>query len=359
MRVALHVGQLLAPVPGGIGRYVRGLLGALPAAGVDVVPFAAGSVPDGVGSRDYVDLGFPHGSWRYEAWHRLRRLGLPVDAPVVHGPSLAVPPAGRRALVVTVHDLVFRRYPETLTRRGVAFHRRGLALARREAAAIVVPSAFTRDELLGEGFDAGTVHVIPHGVSAPPPPPDADVDERLHRLGVSAPFVLAVGTVEPRKGLPTVTAAVAAVRRHDPELTLVVAGRRGWGDVVLDGAHVREVGSVDEAALDALYRRALLLAAASRYEGFGMPLLEAMARGCPVVASDIGSHAEVAGDAGVLVAPDDAEAWAATLAALLGDPDRRAALGERGRRRAASFTWAIAAERHAAVYASVGPHGHP
>ena len=147
MRVAVHAGQLLQPVPGGIGRYVRSLLDALPSAGVTPVPFAAGSLPGAV------DLGWPRGGLRYEAWHRLRRPVVRVEGDLVHATSLAVPPARGRPLVVTVHDLVFLRQPEHLTARGVAFHRRGLELARRDAAAIVVPTAFGRDDLVREGFD--------------------------------------------------------------------------------------------------------------------------------------------------------------------------------------------------------------
>nr|MDQ3385247.1 glycosyltransferase [Actinomycetota bacterium] len=106
--VALHAGQLLQPVPGGIGRYVRSLLGALPAAGVEPVAFAAGPAPEDVDG-PWIDLGAPRGAVRYELWHRLRRPLVRVPGDVLHATSLAVPPAGGRPLVVTVHDLVFLR----------------------------------------------------------------------------------------------------------------------------------------------------------------------------------------------------------------------------------------------------------
>jgi len=167
--VALHAGQLLQPVPGGIGRYVRALVDALPRVGVTPVPFAAGPRPDGLVGR-WTDLGRPAGGLRYELWHRLRRPAVPVPGDVVHATSLAVPPAGGRPLVVTVHDLVFLRQPEHLTRRGVSFHRRGLDLARAEAAAVVVPTAWGREDLLREGFEPERVHVALHGVTVGPAP---------------------------------------------------------------------------------------------------------------------------------------------------------------------------------------------
>ena len=159
LRVALHAGQLLQRVPGGIGRYVEGLFRALPRAGVDVVSFAAGdpSVYRAAEWPSFVPLGHPYAPWRYELWHRLRFPPVRIDADVVHAPSLAVPPTGRRPLVVTVNDIAFLRYPAMFTRQGIRFHRRGLELARRDARSVVVPSTFTRDELLREGFDAAEV----------------------------------------------------------------------------------------------------------------------------------------------------------------------------------------------------------
>lgn len=355
MRVAVHVGQLLQPVPGGIGTYVANLLEALPGAGVTPVPFASGRVPPDAGRRwpGFVPLGRPGPPLRYELWHRTRRPGLRVAAEVVHATSLAVPPAGGRPLVVTVHDVAFVRHPGLSTRRGVAFHRRGLRIARREAAAVVTPSEFTRGELVDLGFDPVRVHAVPHGAPAAAPAP-ADAAAVLARLGVAPPFLLFVGTLEPRKGIDTLTTAFARMRDAVPGLSLVLAGPRGWGEVTgLDDPGVRAVGRVDPGVADVLWRHALAAAVPSRYEGFGLPALEAMSRGCPVVASDATSLPEVVADAGVLVAPGDADAWADALRAVVTDPDRRAALGEAGARRAAGFTWAAAARAHARVYAAV------
>jgi glycosyltransferase involved in cell wall biosynthesis len=353
MRVALHVGQLLQPVPGGIGRYIDGLLGSLPDVGVELETFAAGAPP---ADREpalpgYVDLGRPYTPWRYELWHRLRWPPIPVRADVLHAPSLAVPPARDRPLVVTVHDLAFLRHPEFFTRRGVEFHRRGLAIAHREAAAVLAISEFTRSELISSGFEPHRVHVVPMAIVVPPVAPDIELDARVAALGLNGPYVLSVGTIEPRKGLDTLAAAFEVVRKVHPELTLVLAGPTGWLSVSgLEREGVRRLGRVDEQTLDALYRRARVCALPSRYEGFGLPALEAMARGCPVVASKATALPEVVGDAGMLVPPGDVSRWSAALLEAVESPDLRSDLSERGRRRAADFTWSACAQAHLDAY---------
>ncbi|MGI8758231.1 MAG: glycosyltransferase family 4 protein [Acidimicrobiales bacterium] len=351
MRAAVHVGQLLQPVPGGIGRYIGHLLAALPGAGVEPTAFAAGPGPGGVGP--YVALGWPRGALRYEAWHRLRRPVLRVPGEVVHATSLAVPPPGRRPLVVTVHDLVFLRFPEHLTRRGVAFHRRGLALAQSEAAAIIVPSAFGRDDLVSHGIEAGRIHVAPHGVDAPAPPDAAARKAVLDHLGVRPPFVLFVGTLEPRKGVPDLLAAHAALRARHPDLGLVLAGGCGWGlEPDLSAPGVTSPGNVDDTSLDALYRAAVALALPSRYEGFGLPVIEAMARGCPVVTTSAACLPEVAGGAADLVDVGDVDALAGALERLLVDDGWNAEQAAAGRERAQQFSWQASAAAHAAAYAA-------
>lgn len=350
--VAVHAGQLLQPVPGGIGRYVRELIPALVEAGVRVVPFAAGDLSRHLeASSPPVNLGRPGPPWRYELWHRLRRPRVHLLVDVVHTPSLAVPPVAGSALVVTVNDVAFLRHPEVFTRRGVGFHRRGLDLTRRHADVVVTPSEFVRRELADEGFDPDLVVVAPHGVSSPRPADPADHDALLARAGVEEPFVLAVGTVEPRKNLGVLATAVGRIRRRRPELSLVVAGPAGWLEVTgIDGPEVRRLGRVDEATLDALYRRAVACGIPSLYEGFGFPALEAMSRGCPLVVAEAGSLPEVTGDTALRAPPHDVDAWEQAIEAILDD---RTATGERASRardRAAGFTWARSAEQHVAAY---------
>jgi glycosyltransferase involved in cell wall biosynthesis len=352
--VALHAGQLLQPVPGGIGRYVRSLLGALPGAGVAPVAFAAGPRPDDLDAA-WVDLGRPRAPTRYELWHRLRRPLVRAPGEVLHATSLAVPPAGGRPLVVTVHDLVFLRQPEHLTPRGVSFHRRGLDLARRDAAVVVVPTAWGRDDLLGEGFAADRVHVAHHGVEVGPDPGPEATQEVLGRLGVRAPFVLFASTIEPRKGAVDLVLAHEAVRaaRPDLDLQLVMAGPAGWGEPPdLDRPGVVVLGKVGDPELEVLYRHALALAHPARYEGFGMQVAEAMARGCPVVTTDAACLPEVAGGAADLVPVGDVEALGAALLRLVEDEGHRAARSATGAARAAAFTWEASAQAHAGAYAA-------
>lgn len=356
--VAVHAGQLLQPVPGGIGRYVRELLAALPGVGMSVEAFAAGPRPPGT-TGPWHDLGRPGGSARYELWHRLRRPRLRVAGDVVHATSLAVPPPGGRPLVVTVHDLVFLRHPQHLTRRGVAFHRRGLDLARAEASAVIVPTAWSRDDVVDEGFDPALVHVAHHGVDVGRRPRPEVVDAALVRLGVTRPFVLFAGTVEPRKGVVDLLAAHATLRETCPDLDLVVAGQLGWGAVPdLDRPGVVPLGGVADDDLDALYRSALALAHPSRYEGFGMQVVEAMARGCPVVTTDASSLPEVAGGAADLVPVGDVDALVGALRRLVEDDEHRRERRQAGLERVVPLTWAASAAAHLDAYraaADLGP----
>jgi glycosyltransferase involved in cell wall biosynthesis len=355
VKAGLHVGQLLQPVPGGIGRYVVHLARNLPAAGVEVVPFGAGRPSSRVGGLigDTVDLGWPHGPVRYELWHRFRRPRVDLAVDVVHAPSLAIPAVRDQPLVVTVHDVAFLREPEAFTRRGLTFHRRGLELAHREATAIITASRFARDELIDVGFERERIHLAPHGVETRVPESAKQMYGRLEGLGLDRPFIVAVGTVEPRKGLDTLAQAMVIVRESEPDLELAVVGPSGWLAVPgLDAPGIHRLGTVDERTLDAIYRNALACAVPSRYEGFGLPALEAMARGCPVVASNATSLPEVVGSAGTLVPVGDVEAWAHALLTTVRDDGLRAEMSRRGRERAAGFTWLGSAHAHAAAYAA-------
>lgn len=357
LRVGLHVGQLLQRIPGGIGRYTRILASRLGDEPVTVVPFAAGPRPDALvdlaGVDGYVDLGWPRGSLRYELWHRARRPHVAIGVDVVHAPSLAVPPTGRTPLVVTVHDLAFLRLPHYFTIRGLRFHESGLRCARESAAAVIVPSEFVAGELVAEGFAANRVHVAHHGIDPPAAVPDDAIDATLERLGLARPFVLFVGTLEPRKGLGALIDGHRILRRTHAEATLALVGPRGWGKLPpLDRPGVSKLGAITDADLDALYRAASVLAYPSEYEGFGLPVLEAMARGCPVVTSSATSLPEVVGDAGRLVDPHDPEALAAALAEVLEDPALASRMASAGRVRAEAFTWDASIRAHVTAYAA-------
>jgi glycosyltransferase involved in cell wall biosynthesis len=348
MRVATHAGQLLQPVPGGIGRYVRELLARLAAAGAEPVAFAAGSRPRNVPGRvPWIDLGRPTGSVRYELWHRTRHPIVRLDVDLVHAPSLAVPPVRGAPLAVTVHDIAFLRLPGNTTRRGIAFHRRGLEIARRESTIVLAPSTFTRDELLGEGFDRHDIFVAPLGVNRPQPRDPDEIDAAVARVGVRPPFLLTVGTVEPRKDLPTLVEALQRLRRRVPELELAIVGPRGWGDPGdLDRPGVRVLGPQPWRIVDALYRRAACCCVASRYEGFGLPALEGLAFGAPVVAADGSALTEVVADAGIVFPAGDVDALTRAIERVLGDDALRAELRRRGPERAGMLTWEASALAH-------------
>jgi glycosyltransferase involved in cell wall biosynthesis len=256
------------------------------------------------------------------------------------------------ALVVTVHDIAFLRVPHVTTRRGVNFHRKALSVARKHADLVLAPSSFTRVELIREGFSPEHVQVALLGVDPPPARTDADIDAAVATIGVDAPYVLTVGTVEPRKDIPTIADAVERIRaRGTSNLELIVVGPPGWGRVErIDRPFVRVVGEQPWPVVDALIRRSAACCIASRYEGFGLPALEAIARGAPVAVAEGSAMEEVVGDGALLFPPGDVEACTSALERLLQDDELRAHLAARGRARAGELTWGNSAQVHATGY---------
>lgn len=276
---------------------------------------------------------------RLEAWTG------PVD--VVFGPNYLVPPTRRAAEVVTVHDLTCVRFPE-LCHGDTLQYPIMIRRALERGAWIHAVSAVVADEIRAHfAVDPDRVVVVPNGVDAPPAA-DPAVG---HRLAGSPRYVLGLGTVEPRKSFPLLVRAFDAVAGADPDLRLVIAGPDGWGRDDLDEAiaaarhrdRVVRLGWVDDETRAALVRGATVFAFPSRYEGFGLPPLEAMAAGTAVVSSSGGALAETVGDGGLLVAPDDLDALVDALRTVTGDEATRAELIDRGRVRAAAFSWDRAA----------------
>ncbi|HWE54986.1 MAG TPA: glycosyltransferase family 1 protein [Acidimicrobiales bacterium] len=367
MRVAVNAEQLLYRSPGGIGRYTAQLLTVLPDAFPDcqMVPITARHDRAQV-DRVLADAGVS-GPVRARtavqplparllngAWGALRRPALRgVGADVVHAPSVAVPPARDVPLVVTVHDAAPELYPEAFSARGRVFHRMGIRAAAERADVVITVSQAAADEIVAHTpVPAGKIRVVPNGVDPPAEPPDPSVLKQWELT--DRPFVLWVGSLEPRKGVGTLVSAMAQVgRSHD--VVTVLAGYDGWlnKDLVAPGAGVLQIGRVSEAELWALYRHATIFALPSRHEGFGLPLVEAMSQGTPVVASDIPALREVAGGAARLVAPDRPAAWAEAIGALLDDESTRARMGDDGRRRSALFRGAAMAAGTRAVYQEI------
>jgi glycosyltransferase involved in cell wall biosynthesis len=379
MRVALNLEQLLQPAPGGIGRYtaeLARLLPALPArdgTAITLVPFVARHRRHHVRTRlrefglpdlDPVVLSLPR-PLLYDAWHLLRRPRLEPsrrlrDVDVVHAPSVAVPPKSRAPLVVTAHDAAPLVFPEAYPRRGRRFHEQGLAAAAERADLVITVSHAAAEELASHtAIPSERVRVVPNGVDLELAGDD-EVSATRHELGLDdAPYVFWIGSLEPRKNVGLLVDAFARwAASTDLPHRLVLAGPAGWLEdeaAVLAparplGDRVRTVGRVGDPALRALYRGADLFAFPSRHEGFGIPVLEAMAQGTPVLAADIPALREVAGDAARLLSPDDPDAWVDALDELLHDAAERARLGAAGRERAQQYSWTRCAEATRAVY---------
>ena len=282
--------------------------------------------------------------WRRLGWPPVERATGPVD--VVHSTTIIVPPRAGAPLVVTLHDLAFLHDPGAFTAHGVKAFTAGLDRIRRDAAAILCSSQATLDDAAKAGLAPQRLRLVPLGLE-PVDRPDADeVRTTLARLGVTPPYLLFVGTLEPRKNLPRLLAAHAALPAP-PEL--VVVGPRGWGEQP-PAEHVRLLGFVDNATKAALYEGAAVLCYPSLREGFGLPVLEGMAHGTPVVTSRGTATEEVGGNAVVLVDPLDPADIARGITEAL---DRRDELAAGGPARAARYSWARTADAVVAAYSEV------
>ncbi len=317
MRIAVDVSPLLQ-TQAGTARHVRGLLGALETRpDLEVVRLSYGGegrVSTVLRDAVWYPLGISRGSERYD---------------ILHCTTFRGPFRARSPVVLTVHDLAVLRHPEAFRR----WHRmtaRAALEGIRSADAVVALSEFTKREVI-ELFQVKPerVRVVANGVE-PLFTPDGDAAD--------GDYVLAVGTLEPRKNLDRV---VEAARLAGVELRVV--GARGWGGVEVPGWS----GRVTDAELAALYRGARCAVYASFYEGFGLPVLEAMASGTPVVTSNGGATEEIAGGAAVLVEPTDVDAIAGGIREALARGDE---LSARGIERARSFTWQRAADELEALW---------
>ena len=365
--VAMVVEQMWQPVPGGSGTYIAELASALRNEQVRVAGLAAHhrrGEPDpgavGLGKLPVRQSVLPR-TLLYEAWNRLpgpRAESVVPGAEVVHATTWAIPRT-RLPLAVTVHDVAFRRSPEHFTRRGARYFERSLARTRAEADAVITPSRATADDCVRAGIETSRITVIPHGVRTRTVA-DGDVTALRTSLALTRDYVLWTGTREPRKNLPALLRAftLLAADHPDLDLDLVLVGPAGWGDdsaetsLVADlGERVHVVGRLDDADLAAAYAGARAFAFPSTWEGFGLPVLEAMAYGAPVVTSRGTSREEVCVDAALLAEPQDPGEIAARLADAVGPAHD--SLSQAGRERAATFTWEACAAAHAEVYAGL------
>jgi glycosyltransferase involved in cell wall biosynthesis len=351
-RIGFDARALVFPA-GGIRRYVRELFSRLPALAPDI-EFVAIDSPRGC---DLIP-GTVRGPEAVTLPTNLARAAVALPAVVAqarldvfHAPAYTAPLVGRTPVVLTVHDVSYARRPEFYAHQSGVIRQWFYRRSALRAAHVITGSTFSEREIVAAyGIPPTRITVAPLGVGSPFSPAGADIAVSLP-AGVRVPFALHVGDLLPRRDVMTALRAVLNVRsrqaRDEPGLMLVCAGRdygaaRALRQASAD-AGVPDVvvlpGPVSEDVLVGLYQRAVALVYPSLYEGFGLPALEAMACGTPVVAARAGSLPEVVGDDGLLVESGDWLAMADAIVMLLTDADRRQAQRERGLARAAGFSW--------------------
>jgi glycosyltransferase involved in cell wall biosynthesis len=292
----------------------------------------------------------------YESWHRLRRPKVeratgPID--VVHATTLAMPPRSK-PIVLTIHDLAFLHHPRHFTARGLSFFGRGLQIALRDADLVLCSSRAVVEDCTAAGFAEERLRLVPLGVHSRRAPRE-EVEGARRRYRLDRPYVMWAGTIEPRKNLPGL---ITAFRNLERDLDLVLAGPDGWNEdagtliaPIRDRVHL--VGFVPPADRDALLAGAEVFCYPSLMEGFGLPVLEAMAQGTPVVTSAGTSTEEIAEGAGIIVDPRDPDAITSGLRSVIDDRDAAADLVHKGLARAARYTWDRTAELVARCYGEV------
>jgi glycosyltransferase involved in cell wall biosynthesis len=302
-------------------------------------------------------------AWEQLALPRLLRRARPD---VHHGPHYTMPEHCPVPVVVTIHDCTFFSHPEWHQPLKAQFFRRAIRVAARRAGALVCVSETTARALAEVCAVRVPVVVAPHGVDHLRFSPDPEVvgsdDDALRRLGIDPKlrFVLFLGTVEPRKDVPTLVRAFSVLADEQRDVALVLAGRRGWRTGPVDDAlaasrhrdRISWTGYVPDDTVPALLRKAAVVAYPSLAEGYGLPALEALACGAPLVTTRGTAMAELAGDAAMLVAPGDVEGLADALETVLLDRDGPEAARRRevGLARAAACTWEASAARHVEAY---------
>ena len=355
-RIAVMVEQFWHRVPGGTARATAETLRALAEVDdLELIGVAAAhrqSTPPAFESPVPVKHARLPRPVLYDSWHRLgfpsvEQITGPVD--LVWASAMVIPPPSV-PIVTTVHDLDFLDAPERLSRRGRNFFPLAWEVTQQRSTLIVCPSEVVASACEARGVEASRLRVVPWGVTVESADAGA-IEATKQRLGLPDRFVLWVGTLEPRKNLPGLVAAMVQI----PDIPLVVAGPEGWvldGEGVLNplGERAIRVGKVDDADLRCLYAAATAFVLPSFAEGFGLPVLEAMSQGTPVITSSGTATAEVACDSAILVDPADSSALASAIARVLDNPELASSLGEQGRQQALLCSWKATATSYARIF---------
>ncbi len=368
LRVVLD--QAVAPIPGGIGRYTIELTRQL----IDVAPRGCdvtGIVPASPDAEyDRLEAALPGLASLFKSSLDRRQLAaawqhgftrLPGSG-MVHAPSLFAPLYRHdrvnnpgEQIVVTIHDVVPWSHPETLTPRGVSWHVAMAKRAERYADAVVVPTHAVADQI-SEILDLGDRVRVIGGAPSSSLDPGPSVDSRARDLELPERYIICVGTIEPRKGIADLIAALAL--DEAPDLPLIVVGQQGWGGIDVDAlardaglteGRVRHFSSLDDRSLAVALSRATVAVTPSVAEGFGLPLLEAMSLGVPTIHSDAPALVEVAGGAGIAVEVERRAEYprrlAEALTRVVDDESLANELRVQGRDRAGAFSWRDSAEK--------------
>ena len=290
----------------------------------------------------------------YEMWNRFeipKAENLVKSVDLVHASGGAVPSTDL-PLVATIHDLSWREQNDWFPSRGKRFAEAWLDKTRK-AERIICPSITTFKDLVKAGFDEQIIRIVPLGVKTRKVGQD-QVEGLLEENSIKTPFILWVGTIEPRKNIPTLVEAMQQI----PEIPLVLVGPKGWESDLQSAIdpireRVKIIGEVDEVTKHTWYKAASVFCFPSLLEGFGLPIAEAMSHGTPVVTSSTTATSEVAGDAALLIDPKSADAIAESIKKILGKPETAKELGEKGLERAKKMTWKDTALATADVYREV------
>lgn len=354
MRVAYTLEQCWHRVPGGTAVSAIEVARAMPAVRPDIelLGVSGRHVEDSSVTFDIsIDVaGLPiSGALLYESSLRLRQPKVESvlhNIDVLHNTSI-IPFASRAKLVSTVHDLAFLHHPEFFTRHGNSVFKRSLKVLKKSSAMLLCSSQATVNDCLEFGFSPERIRHVPLGVRAHRATQD-DISRVRSAYGLPSEFILFVGTLEPRKNLAML---VDALRGQSDLPPLVVSGAAGWGEIsVHQSDEVKFLGHVEDRFLSGLYAAASVLAYPSLWEGFGLPVLEAMAQGTPVVTSKAISTEEVAGGAAVLIDPRNAESIRDGIRLALAS---HAEFSRKGLARAADASWENTARLTASIYDEV------